>query len=107
MASYKVLQRSFINDRPYEEGDTVEYDGVPAENLEPICKAAKAAVKAAAEAGIATAAMQDWNPVLGIADASKALAGTTAGQDPEAIMAAAKIIAAGNNPSGSAIAAFK
>lgn len=107
MASYKVLQRSFINDRPYEEGAIIEYDGIPAENLEPICKDAHKAVKAAAAAGIATAATQDWNPVLGISDAGKALAGTTAGQSPDAIAAVAKIMTGAGEPVGSAVVAFK
>jgi hypothetical protein len=106
MPRYRVLQRSFINDRAYAEGDEVEYEGIPAENLHPLCKDAKAAVKAAADAGVLTAATEDWNPVLGISDAAKALAGTTAGQNKDAIAAVAKIMANANSPAGSAVAAL-
>jgi hypothetical protein len=34
MARYKVLEKSYINNSIYEEGDVVEYDGIPSENLE-------------------------------------------------------------------------
>jgi hypothetical protein len=33
--TYLVKERSNLNNRMYEEGETVEYDGMPAENLEP------------------------------------------------------------------------
>lgn len=45
MATYKVLSRSFINDRIYEPGTEVEYDGVPGSNLMPVDNAAKEAAK--------------------------------------------------------------
>jgi len=34
MATYKVIELSFIKDRLYKPGDTVEYDGEPGYNLE-------------------------------------------------------------------------
>lgn len=43
MARYRVLERSYINDRLVEAGEEVEFDGLPAHNLEPLDKAAKAA----------------------------------------------------------------
>ena len=36
MATYRVLVKSYINHSIVEEGAIVEYDGEPAENLEPI-----------------------------------------------------------------------
>lgn len=33
--TYTVKEKSNLNNRMYEEGETVEYDGMPAENLEP------------------------------------------------------------------------
>ncbi len=45
MAKYRVLQKSFIGNSMVEEGAVIEYDGIPHDNLEPIDKAAKAAVK--------------------------------------------------------------
>lgn len=34
MPQYKVLQKSYINNRIVEEGEIVEYDGKPGTNLE-------------------------------------------------------------------------
>ena len=36
MAKFRVLTKSFVNNTLYEEGDVVDYDGVPASNLEPL-----------------------------------------------------------------------
>lgn len=33
--TYTVKEKSNLNNRMYEEGETVSYDGMPAENLEP------------------------------------------------------------------------
>lgn len=49
MARYRVNTRSFF-DRLYDVGETVEYDGVPGTNLDPLDDAARAA-KEAADAG--------------------------------------------------------
>lgn len=43
MARYRVLERSFIDNRLVEPGEEVEYEGLPGHNLEPLDKAAKAA----------------------------------------------------------------
>jgi hypothetical protein len=43
VARYRVLERSYISDRLVDAGEEVEYEGVPAHNLEPLDKAAKAA----------------------------------------------------------------
>lgn len=39
---YTVLERSLIGNRIYEEGETAEYDGLPAENLAPLCEVGRA-----------------------------------------------------------------
>lgn len=36
MAQYKVLALSFINNMIVEEGDVVDYDGQPSDNLEAV-----------------------------------------------------------------------
>jgi hypothetical protein len=35
---YTVLKKSLVGNKIYEEGETVEYDGLPAENLAPQCE---------------------------------------------------------------------
>lgn len=57
MAQYRVLQKSFIDSRLVEAGETVEYDGEASDNLELIKKATKrtAATTAAADEGDAAA----------------------------------------------------
>lgn len=40
--SYTVLERSLIGNTIYEAGSTAEYDGLPAENLAPLCDIGKA-----------------------------------------------------------------
>jgi hypothetical protein len=46
MPRYKVLEKSYINNRIVEAGEEVDYDGLPSGNLEPLDKAGQ---KAAAE----------------------------------------------------------
>ena len=70
------MRRSFIDNRTYDAGEEIEYDGIPAANLEAIDKDAKAAAKDAQASGINTSVAEDWNPDLSIADP---LAGTSAG----------------------------
>lgn len=62
MARYRVLQKSFINNQTYDVGAEVEWDGVPASNLEPIDKEAKAAAADAATSGQPVTVPEDWNP---------------------------------------------
>jgi hypothetical protein len=50
VARYRVLERSYISDRLVDAGEEVEYEGVPAHNLEPLDKAAKAAAARAPRA---------------------------------------------------------
>lgn len=50
MARYRVLEKSYINDRLVETGEEVEYEGLPGHNLEPLDKAAKAAAAKAPRA---------------------------------------------------------
>ena len=39
MPKYRVLQKSFIDNHLREAGETVDYDGLPSENLEPLDEA--------------------------------------------------------------------
>lgn len=39
---YTVLERSLVGNKIYEEGEVAEYDGLPAENLAPLCDEGKA-----------------------------------------------------------------
>lgn len=39
---YVVLEKSLIGNRMYEAGETAEYDGLPAENLQPTCDVGRA-----------------------------------------------------------------
>lgn len=48
MAQYRVKTKSFVNNGIREEGEIVDYDGIPGDNLEPMDKPAEKAVKAAA-----------------------------------------------------------
>jgi len=45
MATYKVTELSFIRDRMYKPGETVEYDGEPSYNLEPLASTDKKRIK--------------------------------------------------------------
>jgi hypothetical protein len=65
MALYKVLERSFINNMACEEGATVEYDGEPGANLEPVDEPAKKAAKATADKGVATGIGTDPVTIVG------------------------------------------
>jgi hypothetical protein len=47
MAKFRVLEKSFINNRIVEPGDVVEYDGKHGKNLEPIKKGRGEAAEAA------------------------------------------------------------
>lgn len=49
MPKYRVTERSYINLTMYEEGATVDFDGVPGPNLEPLDAAAVAAKEEAAK----------------------------------------------------------
>lgn len=47
MAQYRIKTKSFVNNGIREEGEIVEYEGIPGDNLEPMDKPAEKAVKAA------------------------------------------------------------
>ena len=47
MAKYKVLEKSYINDRIVDAGEEIEYDGLPSTNLQPIDSDGKKAAKEA------------------------------------------------------------
>ncbi len=47
MAKYKVLEKSYINDRIVDAGEEIEYDGLPSTNLQPIDSVGKKAAKEA------------------------------------------------------------
>ena len=42
MPKYKVLEKSLIGNEIFEAGSIVDYDGLPAENLEPQCEKGEA-----------------------------------------------------------------
>lgn len=50
MAKFRVIKTSFINNAICSEGDVIEYDGIPSDNLEAIDKPALKAVELAATA---------------------------------------------------------
>jgi sRNA-binding protein len=59
MARYRVRRQSYIGGRVYEVGEKVEYDGHPADNLEPLDAAGReAAAKAKEHFAAERAAMQ-------------------------------------------------
>lgn len=58
MAKYRVLTKSFINNALVEEGEIVEYEGIPHDNLEPIDAPAQKAAQAAATADLEAIARQ-------------------------------------------------
>ncbi|CAB5162230.1 hypothetical protein UFOVP152_13 [uncultured Caudovirales phage] len=62
MARYRVLQKSFINNQSYDIGAEVEWDGIPAANLEPIDAEGKKQASAAEKAGQPLTVPEDWNP---------------------------------------------
>lgn len=45
MPKYRVLEKSLIGNEIHEAGAIVDYDGLPAENLEPMCKEGEAKYK--------------------------------------------------------------
>lgn len=47
MPRYRVLQKSYINERIVHEGEEVDYDGQPGTNLEPLDAEARRAAKRA------------------------------------------------------------
>ena len=81
MPKYKVLQKSFIGNRLVEEGETIDYDGEPSDNLEPVDKAAKKAAEsvdtdaAAAESSARLAAAANTGSPDGVVDTDAAAAG--------------------------------
>lgn len=58
MAKYRVLSQSFIDNKLVNEGDVIEYDGVPHENLQPLDTEGEQAREAAATADIEAIARQ-------------------------------------------------
>lgn len=42
MPKYRVKEKSLVGNTLHEAGDIVEYDGLPAENLEPMCEEGEA-----------------------------------------------------------------
>lgn len=84
MPKYLVLQKSFIDNKLHEEGDIVEYDGVPAGNLEAIDAPAKKAPKADTKKDLARqqAAAAGANPNTGApVDAPPAASGDGKSED--------------------------
>ena len=58
MAKYRVTKESFIANAIRKEGDIVDYDGIPADNLEPLDKPAEVAAAQSDEATAESLARQ-------------------------------------------------
>lgn len=58
MAKYRVLVPSFLDNKLVQEGDIVDYDGTPSDNLEPMDKAGKRAAEQANRADLEAIARQ-------------------------------------------------
>lgn len=58
MAKYRVKTLSFINNRLCNEGEVVDYDGIPSDNLEPMDAAGEAAASKTAAAAAEDIARQ-------------------------------------------------
>lgn len=75
MPKFEVLQKSFIGNRIVEEGEIVDYDGEPSDNLKPVDKAAKKAAESvdadasAAESAERLAAAANTGSPDGVVDA--------------------------------------
>lgn len=84
---YTVLARSLIGNTIYEEGQTAEYDGLPAENLAPTCDEGRARAIDYADSNTARIAkMRADNPEAGGMDAAafgKAVAAAIAKSNAE------------------------
>ncbi len=64
MARYKVLEKSFIDNKLYEAGEEVEYAGAPAANLEALDVDAKKAVVEVEKSGVNTEIGNDMKTVI-------------------------------------------
>lgn len=75
MPRYRVLQQSFVDAKVVFEGEEIEYDGLPAENLEPLDDAGRAKYQEYLDSNAARVAkMIEQNresPTGGIADSAK------------------------------------
>jgi hypothetical protein len=76
MAQYRVLKRSFIDNHIREEGDVVNYDGYPSDNLEPMDDEGRAKQKEGIKAAKAamTQLIRDTQPLAGMAFDQEAFA---------------------------------
>lgn len=60
MATYRVKERSFINNTIVEEGEIVEYSGRPGSNLEPVSSDGRTLDPVSEDAGPVTSAIKKW-----------------------------------------------
>lgn len=58
MAKYRVLTTSFIDNKLVQEGEIVDYDGVPHDNMEPMDAPAEKAAKKTKKADLEAIARQ-------------------------------------------------
>lgn len=95
---YEVLERSLIGNEIHEPGAVVEYDGLPAENLKPLCDVGKARYQEYLESNRARIAkMQADNPITGVGDPeafAKAVSEAIAKANAEAQARQAEMISA-------------
>ena len=99
MPKYKVLEKSLIGNEIHEAGAIVDYDGLPAENLEPQCDEGKAKYQEYLESNAARVKlMKEQNSESAVGDPAafaKALAEHQATQNEGIAKAISEGIAAG------------
>jgi hypothetical protein len=78
MAKYRVLTQSFIDNRLVNEGDVIDHDGAPHDNLEPLDAEGEAAKAAAATSDIEAIARQKAAAIGANPDEVDTVAATTA-----------------------------
>lgn len=99
MPKYKVLEKSNINNEMHEPGAIIDYDGLPAENLEPQCDEGKAKYQEYLDSNAARVKLlKDQNSKSKVGDPAefaKALAEHQASQNEGIAKAISEGIAAG------------
>lgn len=85
MPKYRVKELSLIGNELFQAGAEVEYDGLPAENLEPLCDEGRAKYQEYLDSNIKRQAeMLANNPTSGVGDVSKFTEAFTKSQEAQA-----------------------
>lgn len=91
MAKYRVEKTSFINNTIVREGEVVEYDGIPGDNLTPLDKQAEKAAAKSVDANVESLVRQHAAATAGDANAASDVAVA------DAVVAAAEAAASSGN----------